>query len=176
MTTAMTTAMTAAWLSFRDRRRGDTRPTAPVTVVLASTGEAIGEEAINRAAALAGGAPATVVSIAKVHGSAFGLPNPGLLPNRRERQEQRTIVEAAIEQLGRRHVEADGQIIVTRSAGKAIGRVALGRGASHVVLQAPPHGRLRLLLEGDPVRGLRRALRHRATLVLVTPGGDELRS
>lgn len=164
----MTEPMTGSWLSFRDRRRGDARPTAPVTVVLASTGQAISEDAVARAAALSGGATAAVVTIAKIHGSAFGLPNPGLLPSRREKDEQRTIVAAAIEQLGDRDVEADGQIIVTRNAGRAISRVARDRGASYVVLQ-PPHGRLRLLIEGDPVRVLRRRLRDHATLVLVEP-------
>ena len=166
----MTALRTGPWLRFRDRRRGDSRPTAPVTVVLASTGQAISADAIERAAALSAGAPAAVVTIARIHGSAFGLPNPGLLPSRREREEQRTIVSTAIEQLGRHDVEADGQIIVTRNAGKAISRVAVSRGASYVVLQAPPHGALRLLLEGDPARVLRRRLRPGATLVLVKPG------
>ena len=166
----MTELMTGSWQRFRDRRRGDGRPTAPVTVVLASTGQAISADALDRAAALAGGSAAAVVSIARIHGSAFGLPNPGLLPSRREREEQRAIVSTAIEQLGRRDVEADGQIIVTRNAGKAISRVAVSRGASYVVLQAPPGGRLRLLIEGDPARVLRRRLWHSATLVLVEPG------
>jgi hypothetical protein len=165
----VTALMTGAWLRLRDRRRGDSRPTAPVTVVLASTGQALSAEAIERAAALSAGATTAVVSIARIHGSAFGLPNPGLLPSRREREEQRAIVSTAIEQLGRRHVEADGQIIVTRNAGKAISRVAVSRGASYVVLQTPPHGPLRLLLEGNPARVLRRRLRHGATLVLVKP-------
>lgn len=139
--------MTAHRPRLRDRRRGDPRPITPVTVVLASTGQPLSDTAIDRATSLAEGAAAAVVSIARVHGSAFGLPNPGLLPSRREREEQRTIVSAAITELGRRNVEADGQVIITRNAGRAITRVARSRGASYVVLDTSRPGRLRRLLK-----------------------------
>jgi hypothetical protein len=149
------------------RRRGDPPPDGKVTVVLASTGEPISESAVDRVASLTDGAPTAVVSIARVHGSAFGLPNPGLLPTRREREEQRAIVSAAIEKLSHRNLDADGEVIVTRNAGRAISRVARNRGASYVVLQAARRGRLRRLIEGDPVRALRRGLRGVANLVVL---------
>jgi hypothetical protein len=112
------------------------------------------------------------VSIARVHGSAFGLPNPGLLPTRRERAEQRAIVSAAIDALARRNVEADGQVITTRNPGRSITRTARNRAASYVVLDAPQQGRLRRLVEGDPIRALRRGLANRATLIVISAQAD----
>lgn len=141
------------------RRRGDPQPTDPVAVVLATPGHPVSAASIDAAARLAGDGAVAVVSIARVHGSAFGLPNPGLLPSRREREEQRSIVSAAIDALGRRGCHADGQVVVTRNAGRAFANVARVRGARHVVLDAPRGGRLRRLVEGDPARVIRRRLR-----------------
>lgn len=107
------------------------------------------------------------MTIARVHGSAFGLPNPGLMPSAREREEQRTIVSTAIDRLGRHDVTADGQVIVTRNGARAIARVARTPGARFVVLDAPRQGRVRRWLKGDPGRTLRRALRDQAAVVLV---------
>jgi hypothetical protein len=157
----------ASPLRLLGRRRGDPAPTEPVTVVLASTGRPISDAAVDRAVALTDATPAAVVTVARVHGSAFGLPNPGLMPSAREREEQRTIVSTAIDRLGRHHVTADGQVIVTRNGARAIARVARARGARFVVLDAPAQGRVRRWLEGDPGRTLRRALRERAEVVLV---------
>jgi hypothetical protein len=140
------------------RRRGDAQPTAPVAVVLATPGRPVSAASIEAAARLAGGAAVTVVSIARIHGSAFGLPNPGLLPSRREREEQRGIVSDAIDALARRGCHADGQVVTTRNAGKAVANVARIRGARHVVLEPARQGRLRRLVEGDPTRAIRRRL------------------
>ncbi|HZZ46254.1 MAG TPA: universal stress protein [Pseudonocardia sp.] len=158
--------MTALWPRIRDRRGVNPHRDAQVTVVLASAGSPISDVAIDRALSLADGGAVSVVSIAKVHGSAFGLPNPGLLPTRREKEEQRTIVGAAVDALENRDITADGQVIVTRNAGRAIARLARARGARYVVFQAFPQGWLRRLLEGDPARTLRRA--NGTTLVLIT--------
>jgi hypothetical protein len=136
-------------------------------VVLASTGQPISPAAIDQAVALAQHRSATVVSIARVHGSAFGLPNPGLLPSRREREAQRMIVSDAIAALRQRHLEADGEVIVTRRADRAISGVARRRAAEVVVLETPRQGWLRRLLEGDPARGLRRRLAGRAEVVVI---------
>src|SRR5882757_4973877 len=91
------------------RLRGDPKPTAPVGVVLATEGCALSPAAVEQAARLAGGAPVAVVSIARIHGSALGLPNPGLLPSRKEREEQRDIVAGAIEALEHLGVRSDGE-------------------------------------------------------------------
>src|SRR5438067_13782619 len=105
------------------RRRFDQQPTAPAAVLLASSGEPFGKAAVRRARELAAGEPVAVLSILKIYGSTFGLPNPGLLPTRREREEQFANVRKAINQLERSGCTADGQIAATRSAGRMIAKV-----------------------------------------------------
>src|SRR4029079_5894925 len=72
-------------MPFR-RRRWDEQPQAPCDVLLASDGRHdFSSRAVARAAALAGdGGHVAVVTIAKIYGSSYGLPNPGLLPTKRE--------------------------------------------------------------------------------------------
>jgi hypothetical protein len=158
------------------RPRGDPQPASQVRVVLASAGHAFPEQVIAEAARLAadgadppgpsGDGPAVaVVTVARIHGSAFGLQNPGLLPTRREREEQQEIVSAAIRSLRRRGLAADGQVVVTRGPGKAIARIARLRSASYVVTERAPGGWLRRLLEGDHVAVLRRRLPPGALIV-----------
>ena len=55
-------------------------------VLLASEGRPIPAAAVEFAARIAAQstAPVHVLSIARVWGTSFGLPNPGLLPNKRE--------------------------------------------------------------------------------------------
>ena len=59
-------------------------------------------------------------SIARVHGVSFGLPMPGLLPTRREWQEQRDHVARAVKRLRRKGLEAEGHVLGTRNATKKI--------------------------------------------------------
>src|SRR5215472_3132172 len=112
------------------RRSWDRPPTAPAGVLLASPGAPFSREAIRRACELAAGEPVAVLSILKVYGSAFGLPNPGLMPTRRERDEQYAIVGRAIKDLERLGGDVDGQIAATRSAGRAIAKAARARQVS----------------------------------------------
>src|SRR5258707_8898933 len=77
------------------RRRWDPQPTASAGVLLASSGAPFSGAAVRRAYELAAGQPVAVLTILKVYGSQFGLPNPGLLPTRREREEQYAIVRRA---------------------------------------------------------------------------------
>ena len=58
------------------RRRWDPPPTSPAAVLLASSGSPFSRAAVRRARELAAGQPVAVLSILKVYGSAFGLPNP----------------------------------------------------------------------------------------------------
>src|SRR5256884_6859441 len=90
------------------RRRFDPQPTSRAAVLLASSGEPFSRAAVKRAHELAAGQPVAVLSILKVYGSSFGLPNPGLLPTRRERDEQYTIVRRAIAAVERRGGGAGG--------------------------------------------------------------------
>jgi len=102
------------------RSKWDKAPAEPAGVLLASPGTPFSGAAVRRACELAAGEPVAVLTILKVYGSQFGLPNPGLLPTRREREEQYAIVRRAIAAVERRGGTADGQIAATRSAGRTI--------------------------------------------------------
>ena len=108
------------------------------------------------------GARARVFSIARVHGVSFGLQTPGLLPNRREWQEQREIVKTAIKRLKRKGIEADGHVLGTRKATKKILEEAAKEGCDAIVMTADPD-RNRLIADfmwtQEPQRVRRRATR-----------------
>jgi hypothetical protein len=152
------------------RRSWDRQPTAPAGVLLASPGAPFSGAAIRRACQLAAGEPVAVLSILKVYGSAFGLPNPGLLPTRREREEQYAIVQRAIAAVERRGGTADGQITATRSAGRTIAKVARLRQVRYVVMDDGDPSGVRRIVEGAVTATVRRRLAGRAELELVTGG------
>src|SRR6266567_718979 len=149
------------------RRRWDEQPRVPAAVLLASSGDPFSRAATRRARELAAGRPIAVISILKVYGSAFGLPNPGLMPTRREREEQVGIVDRAIRDLERQGCTADGQVTATRSAGRAIAKAARARQVSYVVMDARPATGLRRVIDGQLTAIVRRRLRGAATLDLV---------
>lgn len=133
-------------------------------MLLASTGVPFTPQEIRRCAALAGESPVAVLSVARLHGSAFGLPNPGLMPTKKDRENQRDIVAAAVRSLERGGRQVDGTVVITRNPAKTIAGAARRRAVQHVVLAAPVQSRLRRVLEGDPVAGVRRRLRSVATV------------
>ncbi len=150
------------------RRRWDKQPTSPAAVLLASSGAPFSRAAVRRARELAAGEPVAVLSILKVYGSTFGLPNPGLLPTRREREEQFANVRRAITELERRGGTADGQIAATRSAGRTIAKVARSRQVRYVVMDDRGEGGVRGVIEGSVTSTVRRRLAGRATIELVS--------
>ena len=150
------------------RRRFDPQPTTPAAVLLASSGSPFSRAAVRRARELAAGDTVAVLSILKVYGSQFGLPNPGLLPSRREREEQLAIVQKAITQLEQQGGTADGQVAATRSAGRTIAKVARARQVRYVVMDAGPPTGIRKVFEGELTNIVRRRLRDAATLELVS--------
>jgi hypothetical protein len=150
------------------RKKWDRPPTAPAGVLLASSGAPFSSAAIRRACQLAAGEPVAVLSILKVYGSTFGLPNPGLMPNRREREEQYAIVQRAITAVERRGGTADGQITATRSAGRTIAKAARRRNVRYVVMDDRDTGGLSRLTEGAVTATVRRRLGGRAELELVS--------
>jgi nucleotide-binding universal stress UspA family protein len=152
------------------RRRFDPQPTTPAAVLLASSGSPFSRAAVRRARDLAGGGPVAVLSILKVYGSQFGLPNPGLMPTRREREEQLAIVQRAITDLEGRGCTVDGQVAATRSAGRTIAKVAKARNVRYVVMDAQPLTGVRKVIEGELTNIVRRRLRDGATLELVPAG------
>jgi nucleotide-binding universal stress UspA family protein len=101
-----------------------------------------------------------VLSIARVHGVSFGLPNPGLLPTRREWQEQRDIVAKAVRRLRRRGLEARGHVVGTRKATKRIMQEAEQESCEAIVMAADPD-RNRIIADlmwtQEPQRVARRA-------------------
>jgi nucleotide-binding universal stress UspA family protein len=149
------------------RRRWDPQPTAPAAVLLASSGAPFSKAAVRRARELAAGQPVAVLSILKVYGSTFGLPNPGLMPTRGEREEQFTIVGKAIAELERRGCTVDGQVAATRSAGRTIAKVARSRQVRYVVMDSRPTTGVRKIIDGELTNIVRRRLPDGATLELV---------
>jgi nucleotide-binding universal stress UspA family protein len=136
--------MTAA--ALRTARVSDHRDTdAPEQqqferILLASEGRPIPTAAVEKAIELAkrSGAGVHVLSIARVHGVAFALPNPGLLPNKREWAEQREIVAKAIARCKRKGVEATGHVLGTRKATKSVLTEARKHGCNAIVMAADP--------------------------------------
>jgi nucleotide-binding universal stress UspA family protein len=101
-----------------------------------------------------------VFAIVRVWGTSLGLPNPGLLPTKREWDAQRALVADAVAALARKGVDASGHVVATRKATKRIVGEAERLGAEAIVMAAdPPRHRLvaDLLWSQEPYRVRRRA-------------------
>ena len=109
-------------------------------ILLASEGRPIPDAAIARVVELArpAGASARVFSIARVHGVTFGLQTPGLLPTKKEWEEQRKIVDRAVKRLERKGIDADGHVVGTRKSTKRILQEAELAGCDAIVMAADP--------------------------------------
>jgi nucleotide-binding universal stress UspA family protein len=108
-------------------------------ILLASEGRVIPDAAIARVVELAQpGATVRVFSIARVHGTAFGMPTPGLLPTRAEWAAQRDLVDKAIRRLKRKGLKAEGHVLGTRNATKKILQEASQHGCQAIVMAADP--------------------------------------
>ncbi len=129
--------------------------------MLASTGGPIAPEAIDRAVELARERPTKVLvlSVARIWGTALGLPNPMLYPSKREWDEQRAIVDDAARALGARRVQASTKVVGSRHASKAIARWAEFLGCRAIVVGAPEVGRWERWLRGDEARRVARRTR-----------------
>ncbi len=113
----------------------------PSSILLASEGGRITADAVEFAIRLSRGsaAPVVVFTVARIWGSAFGLPHPSLMPTKREWQVQRDLAAEAVDQLKRRGVEATGKVVSSRNAARRIVAEAKrsGRGVA-IVMAAPP--------------------------------------
>jgi nucleotide-binding universal stress UspA family protein len=108
-------------------------------ILLASEGRTIPDAAIARVAELAqAGASVRVFSIARVHGTAFGMPSPGLLPTKQEWAQQRDLVDGAIKRLRRNGLPAEGHVLGTRNATKKIIQEATQHECQAIVMAADP--------------------------------------
>ena len=109
-------------------------------ILLASEGRAIPPAAVARAVELAKptGASVHVFTIARIHGTSFGMPTPGLMPTKKEWAEQRDLVSKTIRRLERKGIEADGHVLGTRNATKKILAEAKEKGCDAIVMAADP--------------------------------------
>jgi nucleotide-binding universal stress UspA family protein len=109
-------------------------------ILLASEGRHIPRAAVDLAGRMAEktGAEVHVLSIARIWGTRFGMPHPGLMPNKRELQEQRDDVAGAVALLKRRDIATSGQVFSTRNAAKRILAEARRRRADAIVMAADP--------------------------------------
>lgn len=144
-------------------------------ILLATEGRPIQPRALGFAVDLARSRRAAVhvFSVARVWGTSFGLPNPGLLPTRKEWDEQREIVTSTVKQLMKAGVEAEGRVLATRKATKRIVSEAERLGCDVIVMAAdPPRNRLvaDLMWSQEPYRVRRRA---RMPVYLVPSAGNQ---
>ena len=109
-------------------------------ILLASEGRPIPDAAIDRVLELArpGSASVRVFSIARVHGVSFGMQTPGLLPTRKEWDEQRKHVGREVKRLERKGIDADGHVVGTRKSTKRILQEAELAGCDAIVMAADP--------------------------------------
>ena len=131
-------------------------------VLLASEDREIPTSAIDLAARIAkrSGAPVHVFTIARVWGTSFGFPNPGLNPTKREWDAQRHNVEKAVGRLERKGVKAQGRVIGTRAGAKRIVKEAQRLGCDAIVMgaDAPRNPLIRnFVWRQEPYRVRRRA-------------------
>lgn len=139
--------------------RTDERPvTTATTVLLGSVDATFPDDAVRRAVELAGpDGRVYVVSTARVYGTSFGLPHPGLYPNKSEREQHRRAVADAVRAVERAGPHAEGEVLATRHAARMLGRRARQRGCSQVVVSAGPRPRVALFSwAGEPYRLARR--------------------
>ena len=110
-----------------------------------------------------------VLVIAKIYGTQYGLPHPGLMPTKDEITTRQTWLREALATLERRSVDADGQLAATRKPVTKIARVARLRSARFVVTDETPATGLRRVVEGDTGVDLRRKLRGTDVAVEIIP-------
>jgi hypothetical protein len=142
----------------QSRRRWDAQPEQPAQVLVAVTADRIPADVLRHAVSLSGGTAVAVLSLAQIHGYALGLPNPGLLPTRRELREHTERVDRALTVIERAGATGWGQVAASRNHARTIARATRARGASHVLLVAPAQPRWRRVIEGDLARQVRRRL------------------
>ena len=151
------------------RRKFDKQPTQKAAVLIATNGEQIPGAVIGKALRISHGGAIGVVTIARIYGSSLGLPNPGLLPTRKEMNEQKEIVQRAVAAIEKGGSEAWGQVAATRRPSKTIAQAAAARSAQYVLVIRPEKHGWRLLVEGDIAKEVAKKLGSGVTVEGVTP-------
>ena len=150
-------------MDVEDQQSADPSEMPVVTrLLLASEGRPISARAVDEAAriALRNNAPVHVFSIARIWGTSFGFPNPGLMPNQHEWQEQRDIINKAMKALQKRGVAASAGVVGTRQGAKRIVTEATRLGCDMIVMGADPKRGLfvrDMIWSQEPYRVERRA-------------------
>ncbi|MGH3096597.1 MAG: hypothetical protein ACRDMV_11450 [Streptosporangiales bacterium] len=142
-----------------DTGHADDAAAPAARVLLASVDGWFSRQALREAMRLAGPRGGVyVVSTARVYGSGFGLPHPGLYPNRSEREAHRKAVADAVRAVERTGRAARGEVLATRHAAKMVARSARKQGCTRIVVGAAPRPRFTMLSwAGEPYRLERRA-------------------
>lgn len=133
-------------------------PATGPAILVASAGEPFPPEVLAKVRELAGDRrpPVVVVSVARIWGTALGLPHPGLYPTRQEMQQQIERVEAAKTVLGQKGLPAETAVIAARNPGKAIARYAEKTGCGIIVIPDPRAARWQRILFGHLPHEIRR--------------------
>jgi hypothetical protein len=154
----------------RRKRAWDEQPTGTCEVLLAGDGRrCFWVGALPRATPRSPSGPVAVVTIARIYGTQFGLPNPGLMPTKQELKARHDWVGLAVDAIIAAGGETDGQVAVTRKGTKTIARIARTRGARTIITDETQHSGLRRFVEGDLGAELARKLRADGIEVVVIP-------
>jgi len=151
------------------RKKFDKQPTQSAAVLIASNGEKIPNAVLRQALQLSQGEPVAVVTLARIYGSAYGLPNPGLMPTKREMADQHAIVRRAMESLEKVGCEVWGQVAATRKPVKTISAVAQARQVRHVLVVRNQSSGVRGVIEGDLAKDVARRVGPEVTVEGVAP-------
>jgi K+-sensing histidine kinase KdpD len=120
--------------------------------------------------ARSGGGAVAVVTIARIYGSSMGLPNPGLMPTRKEMAAQKAQVEKALRLIEKGGSEAWGQVAASRKPVKTVAQAAKARGVRQVIVVRNAHTkRWREVVEGDIVKDIARKLGPEVNVEGVSP-------
>ena len=120
----------------RARKAGNGDPVHHV--LIASEGRSISDDVIDLAVDMlhVHGGHVTVMTVARLWGTSFGLPNPGLRPSKAEMDVQKEIMFSALNRLENAGITADGHIVTTRHPSKSIEKQVRQRGCDAVIMGA----------------------------------------
>ncbi len=133
-------------------------PDPPQRILLVSIASPIYPDVIQTAINLASPehAKITVLGLARVFGTAFGLPNPMLQPTRREWDAQRGHVDEAAKILRRKGFDVRVALARARNAPKMIARWGTAKNFHAIVVADPDRPRWRRTIEGDLAHDIER--------------------
>jgi hypothetical protein len=133
-------------------------------------GDPIPSSAVRAALARSAGGAVAVVTIARIYGSSLGLPNPGLMPTRKEMEAQKSQVEKTLRQIEKHGGQAWGQVAASRKPVKTIAQAAKARGVRHVIVVRTAHTKKwREVVEGNIVKDIARKLGPEVNVEGVSP-------